>query len=384
MIATKSSQIIKTEANRVQELKLSDSVLDSVPDAIVIIREDGTIGYVNRQTEVWFGYERSAVLGKELETLIPERFRGAHRHMRAKYNENPTPRPMGSGLELFGRRKDGTEFPVDITIGPLKVDNQHFYIAIVRDVTERKKLELERDRAIGAREELVALITHDLKNPLTAIALSSELLEAWIVANGADPKSSLIINSIKTATDRMFLLIKSILIQKKMEFGGFVVEKAAGNVATLVDEVFSIMEPIAARKSLALEKRDLPPGLKLICDFDRARVKQVFENLIDNAIKFTPAGGTITIQSQEEHDFIRFSITDTGPGMTEDTVSHLFTAYYQPKETSHQGTGLGLSICKGIVEAHGGKIWVVSVPGQGASFRFTLPVHKKIRALVAA
>ena len=245
-------------------------------------------------------------------------------------------------------------------------------------------MEAERDQAIKTREELVALITHDLKNPLSAIAMSSELLSAQIDIDENHSKDLIILKSITTATKRMFHLIESILLQKKMEFGGFIVKKMNGNVATLIDEFFSILEPIAARKSLALEKNYLLPALKLICNFDRERVKQVFENLIENAIKFTPSGRKITIQSEDDGKSIRFSITDTGPGMTEETISHLFTVYYQPKVTAHQGTGLGLSICKGIVEAHGGRIWVDSAPGQGASFHFTLPVLEQIQNPVTA
>src|SRR5690349_12059210 len=121
-------------------------ILESIPDAVVIVQKNGNIAYVNRQVENWFKYERKDLFGQPLEMLLPERFRSVHQDRRIQFAKAPIPRPMGTGLELYGRRKDGSEFPVDISIGPLEVGSETFMAGIIRDVTEQKKIETERNR----------------------------------------------------------------------------------------------------------------------------------------------------------------------------------------------------------------------------------------------
>lgn len=358
------------------------NVLESIPDAVIVIQSNGTIAYVNAQTEKWFGYDRQELLGRSLESLLPKRFQKSHEEKRTEYSMSPIPRPMGTGLELFGMRKDGTEFPVDITIGPLKIGTEFFLTSIVRDISDRKKIELERNRAIQAKEDLLEMVTHDLRNPLSAVSMSAELLARRLSSSEDKKPITEFLSQIRHSVDQMSRLIQDVLTSKKIDRGNFSVELRPCDGSKLVKEVIEVMEPIASRKSIRLEKDLSLEAVTVACD--KERVRQVLSNLIENAIKFTPSRGTIVVRASQEHHMVQFSIADNGAGISQEDIPHLFSRYYQAKRTAHQGTGLGLSIVKGIIEAHGGKAWVESTLGKGSTFFFTLPIAEQRRVAAAS
>lgn len=349
------------------------SALDIVPDPVIVIQADGSIVYVNLQAEKCFGYTRQELQNQQLEILLPNRFRHSHVENRAQFLQNPIARPMGTGLKLFGKRKDGFEFPVDITIGSMAVGSVLLLVSIVRDISEKRKIEIERDRALEAKENLLAMITHDLKNPLLAIKLSADLLDKRLQSNDDTAPLTDFVERIRSAALRMQRLIEDYLTSKKLDGGVFVIEARPIGIASLVDEIFNVMAPIASRRSIRLEKEIETSGE---CNCDLSRMRQVFFNLIDNAIKFTSPGGTIKFHVSLREGKALFSISDTGRGIAKEDIPKLFSRYSQTKQTAAQGTGLGLFIAKSIIEAHGGKIWIESTLGKGSTFFVMLPLIK--------
>jgi len=343
-------------------------LLDASPDAVVIHHVNGFIETVNFQTEQLFGYTRNELIGQPLEILLPEQFREIHISHRNHYSRSPTPRPMGTGIDLYARRKNGTEFPVDISIGPLKIGGDLLFISTIRDITKKRKSEFDRIKSIRAQEQVLGMILHDLKNPLTAILMSIQIAPKILIAS---PEVQKWLRTIRVAAEHMNGLIHDILTLKQTEYGTLAVNKQLFEIGSLVGPILTIVAPIAERKSIQLECVIPDNELRVNCDKDR--IMQVLSNLLNNGIKFTPAGGRVELRVESVHDFIKFVISDTGPGLSEEEISHLFEPYWQAKRTAQLGTGLGLSISKNIVEAHAGKIGVTSSLGQGSQFFFLLP-----------
>jgi len=224
--------------------------------------------------------------------------------------------------------------------------------------------------ATQARDEVLAIVSHDLRNPLNVISLAAGRLQRTPSQEGEVWRKQL--GVIQRSADQAVHLIQDLLDATKMEAGRFTVEQRPEDVARLVDEAVELHRPLAEARSLRLELQvedALPPVLA-----DRGRVLQVFSNLIGNALRFTPAGGSITLWAQREPGAVRFSVVDTGPGIPPEHLPHLFERFWQAKEGSREGAGLGLPIARGLVEAHGGHMEVSSTLGQGSTFCFTLPV----------
>jgi len=191
--------------------------------------------------------------------------------------------------------------------------------------------------------------------------------------NQADQTWRKVAAGIRRSADRMNRLILNLLDVASIEAGRLVIEKKRDRVGSLVRDAIEMQQVLATAKTLALEaKIAAPDDLEVMCD--RERLLQVFANLIGNAIKFTPEGGSITVGVEARGPEVRFAVNDTGPGILEDALPHVFDRFWQAQKTARLGTGLGLSIAKGIVEAHGGRIWVESQLGIGTKFFFTLPL----------
>ncbi len=224
--------------------------------------------------------------------------------------------------------------------------------------------------ATQARDEVLAIVSHDLRNPLNVISLAAGRLQRNPTQEPEVWRKQL--EAIQRSADRAVHLIQDLLDATKMEAGRFTVVQQPEDVERLVDEAVELHRPLADARSLRLE-RQVMEGLPHVMA-DRGRVLQVFSNLIGNALRFTPAGGSITLWAQREQGAVRFSVVDTGPGIPPEHLPHLFERFWQAKEGSREGAGLGLPIARGLVEAHGGHIEVSSTPGQGSTFSFTLPV----------
>jgi len=395
-----SEQAARAEAGIEKRYK---KLLEAAPDAILEVDRQGRIVLVNVQVEKLFGYTRGELLGKPVELLIPGRFRNhpAHRDI---YFGDPVMRPMGTGLELFARRADGSEFAVDVTLSPYEAEGGDRVICVVRDVTERKRaeeqirtlnqnleqrtealiatnkaLELqnrETERANRLKDEFLASMSHELRTPLNSIIGFSDLL-----AERGDeqftPKQKRFIGHIQQGARHLLELINDILDLSKIEAGHLELKYEEFNVSAAAAEVLATVRSIAVAKNIEMAST-FPEDLSL--DGDRLRFKQVLYNLLSNAIKFTAAGGHVSVQCSDAGGVAQFCVADSGIGIPAEEHEAIFSSFHQVGTTTkgvREGTGLGLAITKRLVEQHGGRIWVNSEPGKGSHFYFTLPLKAK-------
>jgi signal transduction histidine kinase len=233
---------------------------------------------------------------------------------------------------------------------------------------DNARLYEQAQEAVRAREEVVAIVSHDLKNPLNAILMSAGLLRR---SSGDLVRVHQQADAIERSVHRMRSLVRDLLDLARLEAGRFALDRQSHAVGPLATEALALLQPLAQQKGLRLETDTAPAGTaRALCD--RERVLQVFSNLVGNAIAFTPQGGRVTVRARANDSEIAFSVADTGPGIPPGEQRLVFERFWKSR-ASRQGTGLGLSIAKGVVEAHGGRIWVESRQGEGAVFLFTLP-----------
>ncbi len=242
----------------------------------------------------------------------------------------------------------------------------------VVEVDLERQVEREQ-RAVRARDDLVAVVSHDLKNPLNVIQMQAVLLRNVSGADADDRSSRLraAVDRIQRSVGHMDALIHDLLDLARIEAGRFVLQRQMESLDDMVAEALIILRPLAEAKGIAL-REETEAGLRVLVD--RERIFQVFSNLVGNAIKFTPGGGSITLRASAEAGNALLIVADTGPGLTAEQMSNVFNRYWQASKTGRDGAGLGLYIAKGIVEAHGGRIWAERAEGGGAAFKFTLPV----------
>ena len=225
------------------------------------------------------------------------------------------------------------------------------------------------EQAISFRDEIVAVVSHDLKNPLQVIEMAVKVLRPHSLEN---PRAMTTIGRVLRAVERMNALIHDLLDVAKIESGRFDVTPVPCPISRLVEDASAMLTPIAEAKAVRLA---WPQTDDLRVDADPERIFQVLSNLVGNAIKFTPSGAVVSIEVQPAEGVVRFAVRDTGPGIPANELAHIFDRYWQARRARSAGSGLGLYIAKGIVEAHGQRIWAESTHGAGAAFFFTLPAH---------
>jgi signal transduction histidine kinase len=253
-------------------------------------------------------------------------------------------------------------------------------VVTLMDITPQKTVEDELRRlaqanfeAVGLRDEVLAMVSHDLRNPLQTILMASDVLmrEGRDVQDGGSPLR--LVQKVKRAAERMNAMIEDILDLARLESGSFRVGEKSNCDGTAVEEAVEIMRPFAEEKEISLTT-EIHSGFLVECD--KEQILRVFANLLRNALKFTPRGGKVRVLVEKGVSAVRFSVLDTGPGIEREKLPLVFQRFWMDKEKTNAGSGLGLglTIAKGIVEIHGGRIWVESEEGKGAAFRFTLPI----------
>jgi len=354
--------------------ELVRSVLDSAPDAMLIIDSAGSILFANRQVTALFGFESADIIGSRVEALLPERFRLRHVGHRESYARKMRVRPMGMGLPLFGMRKDGTEFPVEISLSPMSIDGQTLVVAAIRDVTERKLAEQaleearrDAERANIAKTRFLATASHDLRQPLQTLGLLNGALRRTV----RDAECLDMLREQDLAIDAMSRLLNGLLDISKLESGAIKPELADFDLAPLFDEMRRDFANLAASKGLRLSVDS--PRVHLYSDV--ALVGQVLRNLLANAIKYT-ARGSVELRCEARGARERIEVRDTGVGIAPGHLGMIFEEFYQvgvSPNSSRDGYGLGLSIVQRIARLLDLKVEVSSEVGKGSVFAFELP-----------
>jgi PAS domain S-box-containing protein len=352
------------EALRFEQTRLQ-SILEHAPAAIWIKDNEGRIVVANQRLAEALGHPFERIIGRRSEELLPAAIAEEHRqHDEIVMREN-----RALEVEEVAPSPDG-----DRTFLAIKFPIPHdppLVGAIATEITERKKMEDELRVAVRMREDLLAVVSHDLRNPLGTIMLSASMLQQ---AAQLDPRSRRHVEMIHRSSIRMETLIDDLLDSANIRAGRLTLEVKREPLDVVLAEAVELQHPIAEEKGVTLLRKDGVTSLDIMCD--RSRVLQVFSNMIGNAIKFCRSGDRITVATARDGDFIRFSVADTGPGIKPDALAFLFDAYWSGPQDARHGSGLGLFISRGIVEGHGGRIWVESTPGEGATFYFTLPIAK--------
>ncbi len=362
--------------------------LEAAPDAIVIVDEAGTILFANQQVLTVFDYERRDLVGRCVDCLLPERFRERHGHHRERFGVDGRMRPMGAGLELFARRRDGLEFPVEISLSPIQDGNRALVAASIRDVTSRKRIQAElmaareaadqarriadeareaADRANLAKSRFLATASHDLRQPLQALSLLNGTLHRMTDS----PDLGDVLVQQDQAIAAMSRLLNALLDISKLESGAIKPELSDFTVASLLEELRREFAALAATKGLELQ---IEPCVDYV-HCDRSLVEQILRNLMANAIKYTRQG-VVRLNCLHEAARVRIQVVDTGIGIPADQLRYIYDEFYQvgvPTNSVREGYGLGLSIVQRLVKLLGLRLDVHSEPGKGSAFTLDLP-----------
>jgi PAS domain S-box-containing protein len=362
------------------------AVLEAAPDAMLTVAPDGRITMVNSETERLFGYPREELVGQKIEILLPARLRIDHVAHRRHFHEQPKRRPMGLGIDLVARRKDGSEFPTEISLSPLTSEEGLSVIVAVRNITERRRAEEERaalareqaarveaEAANRAKDEFVAVVSHELRTPLTAIL-------GWAVLLQSSRTDEDVVDRALKAIERnarvQRQVIDDLLDISAITAGKLSLEVQEIDMAAIIAAAEESTRPMADAKGITVDV-DLEGSLPHIIG-DARRLQQVYWNLLSNAMKFTPEGGTVRVRGRCTEAGLEVRVEDTGIGMDPALLPHVFERFRQRDSSvtrSHGGLGLGLAIVRELVSLHGGTVTAASPgEGRGATFSVTLPV----------
>lgn len=354
-------------------------VVEAAPNAMIVVNAEGKIELANAQVEAVFLYSRHELVGHPVEMLIPERFRSDHSNFRRGYFAKPKVRAMGAGRELFGRRKDGTEVPIEIGLSPLHTSTGLSVLASIVDITERRQAELESARQrnelahlsrVALLGELSASLAHELNQPLTAILSDAQAAQLLLARKAADSDElPQILREIEGQSKRAGEVIRRLrALLTKGE-----IRSVPLDINEVVHSVLKLVRSDLINQHVTVHV-ELAPDLPLV-DGDEVQLQQVLLNLVVNACdamaEVEAVDRSLLICTElRKSRVVQVSVADQGRGISPEKIEHIFEPFLTTKET---GMGLGLAVCRTIISAHGGELWAINNPKRGATFQFTLP-----------
>jgi PAS domain S-box-containing protein len=347
-------------------------LLESAPDAMIIVDDSGEIAIVNGQTERMFGYSREEMIGQPVEMLLPEHLRDAHVGHRGSYEASPVLRPMGSGLDLVAQRKDGTEFPVEISLSPVETETTRFVSSVIRDVTRRKRMEREiiaaqeaAERANKANSAFLAAASHDLRQPVQALSLLNGALRRTV----KDERALEMIESQEHSLTAMTNLLNSLLDISRLDAGAVTPEFEEFPMQRLIDRLSAEFTRQAQHKGLEFKSQPCQATVRS----DPNLLSEIIQNLVSNAIRYTDEG-SVTMRCGERDGQCCLEVEDTGIGIKPDELEDIFQEFHQIKGPggSQEGFGLGLAIVRRLGDLLGHTIDVESDVGNGSCFKVSM------------
>jgi two-component system, LuxR family, sensor kinase FixL len=356
-------------------------VVETAPTAMIMVNKEGRITLVNKRVETLFGYERDELLGHPIEMLVPERFRSQHVGDRHGYLCDPQARPMGAGRELFGRRKDGSEVPIEIGLNPIHTSKGLLVLASIVDISERKLAELERARQrhdlahlarVTTLGELSSSLAHELTHPITAILSNAQAAQRFLDAEDVDLNEVReILNDIVTEDQRAGEVIHR--LRQLLRKGEPPKHCDDVDLNEVIGDVLKLTRSDLINQNVTVDT-DLAQNLPPVTG-DQVQLQQVVLNLVMNGCEAMAdcdsSERQLLIASKSENGAVGVSVTDRGGGIHEKKLEQVFERFFTTKK---EGMGLGLSICRTIIDAHQGKIWATNNGGCGATFHFSLPI----------
>jgi PAS domain S-box-containing protein len=340
------------------------SVVETAGDAIVVVDEQGRIMFWNRGAETMFGYAADEVINQQATIIMPARFLKAHKQGLQRVVSTGKSKIMGKTIEVVGLRKDDCEFPLELSLASWTTREGVFFTAIMRDVTEHKKLDKLKDEFIG-------LVSHEIRTPLTVITGSLQTA----VAEGISPDEAReLLQNATEGADSLAAILENMLELSRHQAGRLHLSTEPVSVSDVAETVISKLKGQGAGQRFST---DFPSDLSLV-QADPLRVERILYNLCENAVKYSPEETEIRIFAREEGEFVVTGVVDQGTGISPHDRDKLFALFQRLRTTSSptEGLGLGLVVSKRLVEAQGGWIKVDSELGQGSTFSFALPVCK--------
>jgi len=359
--------------------KRYEQLLQSAPDAMVFVDRNAKIVLVNAQLGSLFGYTEEELTDMDLDCLVPVRYRGRHRENVARYFEQPRVRFMGSDLAIYGLRKDGSEFPADISLSPLETDGGIFAVGAVRDITARKKAEEEKQRLrdqLAEAEKLSALgriaanVADEIRNPLTTVGGFARRLHRIADSEKEREYAAYIISEV----GRLEGVLRDVLAFSRTRSP--LLEDH--DIREIFDEVLETWEERFGRQAIIVQKSY---GGDTVVRVDRTQVSEAIGCIIENAVDAMPRGGTLSIVIDRETvsgaPYARVKLQDTGEGIPAEKIGKVFEPFFTTK-LSPKGTGLGLPIAKRIMEEAGGMVMIKSTQGLGTTVTLLFPDIRKV------
>jgi len=348
--------------------------IDALPTAVIVVDSGGRIAVANTQAERLFGYAEGMLPGTSVDELVPPRFGADHARLRASFLRDPQARPMGAGRDLFARRRDGTEFPVEIGLNPVNTDDGPFVLGAIVDISERirqaEALRLANEALERSNIELqrfAYVASHDLQTPMRGIASFAQLLQRNYAA-GLDPQAADWIRRIVESVAHLQSLVRDLLEYSRIDSQAHPFRPVA--LDEVVDDAVNLLDASVREAGAEIHREALP-----VLAGDRSQLVQLLLNLLGNALKYrSTAPPRIHVSAARQGTDWQISVRDNGIGIAaahQERIFEIFQRLHDQQE--YPGTGIGLAVCRRVVHRHGGRIWVESAPDAGSVFHFTIP-----------